>query len=1110
MNHDTLLSYELNGKKVSAQEFVDTACNPHYSVVIKACAGSGKTWLLVSRMLRLLLVGVSPSALLAITFTRKAAQEMQTRLMELLKDCALLPEEKVIQLLLERGVEQSNVRQQLLIARTLYERVLSSFIPLSIDTFHSWFIRLIQIAPLSSLVPHGYGLLEESATLLEEAYHLFIQSLNEDKNVKIKSAMIVLYEQVGDVKKLLNSFIAKRAEWWASGCNQEKEPMPLVWLKEMGGIDMQIDARFSLWEDENFKRDLYEMASVFGKGTNTQIEYANQIEKGITLGASIDNFEKIKSCFFTSQGETRKYNPTKGSIKKSIDAKWGEVGVDIFETQIEKIVLKLSSLEKRSEELNVYAINQAMFIAGEFYLTIYQNIKSQQRVFDFTDLEWYAFRLLSHPHYASYLHTRLDTRYQHILFDEFQDTNPMQWHIVEGWLSAYGSEAERPRVFIVGDPKQSIYRFRRADSRLFSYACDLLAEQGAFVLETNQTRRNAKSIVKAVNQGMQRNSRFAHQCTYSDQDGAVWCLPLIESKKLEKEKNELTFRHPLFTPEVEEEDVRRYEEGVLVAKAIRLALSQLKGKLEKNRTPRWSDVMLLVKRRTHLSAYEMALRQAGVPYVSDRRGGLLESLEVLDLIALLTVLMSPVNDVACAHVLRSPLFGFTDEDLIALNQCEEKTWWEKLNVFAREIENHKMLRAFKLLSQWREIATYLPVHDLLDKILYEGEFVERYVAAVPNNLRIQMVANIEAFIELSLSLEAGRYPSVQKFIDALKELQKGKQQDAPDEALVDVDVDAVQILTVHAAKGLEAAVVIVLDSNSFKPPDESYDILCSWPVGESIPQHFSVYGKKSQRGCARDKFFLEEEKLKEEENWNLLYVALTRAKNILILSGVADNKKENGIGEDSWYGRMYQKEYEMSLSDLNSLMITKEGSYRSEEHVQLSAFFPLDLSLTLNEPEEVEPLLVIEEGIVLHALLERITVLPVWPITVPEPDLVKDWLTCSYELAKWACSQVKIILSQEGLRCFFDYQLYDVAHNEMEIIEGELLHRLDRVVVFEKEVWIIDYKRQFLKSEQDAYQSQLARYRNALEKVFMNKVIRTALILFSGELIKIGEENDVF
>jgi ATP-dependent helicase/nuclease subunit A len=485
-------------------------------------------------------------------------------------------------------------------------------------------------------------------------------------------------------------------------------------------------------------------------------------------------------------------------------------------------------------------------------------------------------------------------------------------------------------------------------------------------------------------------------------------------------------------------------------------------------------------------------------------------LEILDLIALLTVLMSPVNDVACVHVLRSPLFGFTDEDLIALNQCEEKTWWEKLSVFAREVENQKMLRAFTLLNQWREIAMYLPVHDLLDKILYEGEFVECYVAAAPNNLRMQMVGNIEAFIELSLSLEAGRYPSVPKFIDALKELKKGKEQDAPDEALVDVNVDAVQILTVHAAKGLEAAVVIVLDSNSFKPPDESYDILCAWPVGKSIPQHFSVYGKKSQRGCVRDKLFLEEEKLKEEENWNLLYVAFTRAKHVLILSGVADNKKENGINEDSWYGRMYQKEYELSLLDLDSLITTKENFYPSEECVQLSAFSPLDLSLTFNQQEEVEHSSVIEEGVVLHALLERITVLPVWPIIVPEPDLVKNWLTCSYELAQWACSQVKIILSEESLRCFFDYQLYDVAHNEMDIIEGELLHRLDRVVVFEKEVWILDYKRQFLESEEGAYQAQLARYRNALEKVFINKVIRTALILFSGELVEIKKSNDTF
>ncbi len=842
-------AYEINGAAADPAGFTAAACDPQHSVVVEACAGSGKTWLLVARMLRLLLAGAEPAELLAITFTRKAAQEMRERLVQLLQELALADQQAAAVLLTERGIRPQELAAVLPLARRLYDKVLSSPQSLAMDTFHSWFGRLIQLAPLASGVPHGFSLVEATGELQREAYGQLMQSLKDPDNAPLKEALLYLYREVGDfnAQKMMNPFLDKRAEWWASNEN-EFDGQPLDWLRDMCGLDAERDARLGLWDDSGLRSRIGMLARILGEGSAANQGNAVKMEQALTDGASLENFDKLCGGFFTGTGGPRSHNTKTKALTASIAKYIGPDSATAFEDECTALGDMLKLLERRSSEKFVVGINEALFTVGAAYLECYQALKSDQRVFDFADLEWQAYRLLSNEEYAAYLHSRLDARYKHILLDEFQDTNPLQWSIVQAWLDAYGDDAARPSVFIVGDPKQSIYRFRRAEPRVFTSARAMLASRGAYVLRTNQTRRNARAVVEVLNRSMQDNPIYAPQTTASSVEGDVWRLPLITEVSVDGGDEEgegssarFPLRNPLTTPLEEAEDARRLDEGRQVAKALLQARQGMAGA----HFP-WSEVMLLVRRRTHLSAYERALREAGIPFVSSRRGGLLEALEVADLIALLTFLITPGDNRALAHVLKSPIIDAADADLIALAQRNEANWWKRLQASVdegaqegtQEGTNAVLQRAVGLLRAWMQAAHDLPVHDLLDRILHQGNLPARYAQHASPADRSQVIGNISAFTELALNMDAGRYPSLPKFIAALGAFQQGGEADAPDESTVDSAADAVRILTIHSAKGLEASVVVMLDANNSDAAKDQVGILCQWPL--EAGEHCSI------------------------------------------------------------------------------------------------------------------------------------------------------------------------------------------------------------------------------------------------------------------------------
>jgi ATP-dependent helicase/nuclease subunit A len=519
--------------------------------------------------------------------------------------------------------------------------------------------------------------------------------------------------------------------------------------------------------------------------------------------------------------------------------------------------------------------------------------------------------------------------------------------------------------------------------------------------------------------------------------------------------------------------------------------------------------MVLVRSRTHLAIYEEALRARHIPFVSSRRGGLLDTLEAEDVQALLMFLITPFADLALAQVLRTPIFACSDTDLMSLISADKTSWWQRLQHL--ETPSSALQRAVGLLQSWLAIADKLPVHDLLDRIYFEGEVLARYSAVLPLEMRAKVAANLHAFMEIALSVDAGRYPSLPRFLQELREM-RDSSDDAPDEGKLGTAGNAVRIYTVHESKGLEAPIVWLLDANAAKNNKDGNDVLLDWPTHEERSLHFSLYADQASRGKKRAPLFEQEAVQQAREEMNLLYVAMTRAQQALIVSGSGKGEsKEEKKKAPSWYDRIaaavipaeagIQMIEQASRSETNPLCCPLRGDIESLDSglrrndggskIELPAILPTGKRAARNSAQQ-------QRGIWLHALLQHLT-----EGVTDEAELQQRLNITSIEIESlW--QQAQHLRTLPNLARFFDAQQYQHATNEMPYInaKGEL-KRIDRLVEFDNEVWVLDYK---LGDSEDAarYRAQMLEYRGAMQSVYAGKPVRCALIFADGVLREIS------
>ncbi len=881
------------------------AIDPRHNAVVHAAAGTGKTWLLVSRIIRLLLLGVKPSAILAITFTRKASAEMRLRVGQRLLAMCAATDTELGSLLTAIGVAPDETT--LARARRLYEELLVSPHELRATTFHAFCQELLSRFAFEAGVPPAFDVVEQTSDIETAAWRALDRDL-AGRDDELTIAMERLLHSTGGLdgtRRALREFLTHRSDWWAYTEN-EAEPIDYAARRLQGAlqIDPQKDPMDGFARDPEVRALVQALVTGLGRDTPASLNAMHAcLQSAAATDSNADFYRLIRQALYTKEGEPRAFRIPNALAKL--------LGSATAEALIQQRHALLDCFEQTTEHCQRHATWQRTHdwtIVGTRLLDHFQDEKRAEGTLDFADLEWFAYRLLNQSRHAEWVQYKLDQRIDHLLVDEFQDTNPTQWRLLLPLLQemAAGSSERERSVFLVGDEKQSIYRFRRADPELFTLARDWLAEHtGANVYDQHISWRSSPAVVRFVNLLFDAGATDApvespdhalknfrtHETHRRELWGHAELLPLVMREAAATTAVE--FRNPLEQPRVVEEDQRRRREGDMIAEKIRSLIGRPIYRDGDVRRIGYADIMILLRRRTHAQSYEAALRHAGIPYVGAGRGTFLQCLEVRDIVSLLCLLISPWETVALATVLRSPIFAATDDDLLALADLDTTaTWHDRLMAHYRESESVAALaRAARLLSAWRQMADRVPVHDLLDRIYFEANVPERYQSAAPPHLRLRVAANLTRLLDLALEADGGRFPSLARFLSRLEALTEDDNESL--DAGTEEVGDQVRMLTIHAAKGLESPVVFLVDAaRDTGNPERGVDALIEWPIDQPRPNNFLLLAKKNDADSYTREILERRSKAAFQEESNLLYVALTRSQQLLFISGCETGRRK--------------------------------------------------------------------------------------------------------------------------------------------------------------------------------------------------------------------------
>lgn len=851
------------------------AADPQASTWLEANAGSGKTRVLTDRVARLLLGGVNPQSILCLTYTKAAASEMQNRLFDRLGEWAMLGSDKLREKLEELGAEGPFDDIRLRSARTLFAQAIETPGGLKIQTIHSFCAGILRRFPLEAGVTPQFTEMEDRAAELLQAE--VVDDLADGPEQEAVATVASLSGE-NDLSKITRGIVNNRTAFFPPSTEAEVyarigtptgDPEPHVLSLVFDGSERAVLAHLPQALD-----------------TSKAAEKIREALARLPLTPDMASFDILSDLFLLAD----RSRLSKASTTKPIRENLGPLFADL-EALCDRLAQGNDLLRAADLARKQWAVTRFAAV----FLPEYERRKQMRGWLDYDDLITRTQMLLNNPSVAAWVLYKLDGGIDHVLVDEAQDTSPSQWDVIRNLVgeitSGQGARSDADRtIFVVGDKKQSIYSFQGADPREFdrmqAHFRDHLAGGGHALAERSLSHsfRTSSAILRMVDTCFagKDDAGFPvgvrHNAFFGDMPGRV---DLWEPVQTEKEDEDRQWYDPL--DRVSPEHANRVLANRIASEILRMWRS---GTMLPTRngprpvTP--GDFLILVRRRSGIFPEIIrACKAAGLPIAGADRLKVGAEVAVKDLAALLSFLATPEDDLSLATVLRSPLFGWSEQRLFDLAHRRGKTFlWTAMRDRGAEYPETMTVLA-DLLGQ----TDFLRPYDLIERILTRHDGRKRLVARLGH----EAVDGINALLGQALAYERSDTPSLTGFLVWMQ------TDDLEIKRQIDAGSDMIRVMTVHGAKGLEAPIVILPDTGVRKgggpknPLVKSTDGGVLWRMSKAdAPQIL--------RAALED-----EADVSDRESQRLLYVAMTRAEQWLIIAAAGDVGKEE---KPTWYTQM--------------------------------------------------------------------------------------------------------------------------------------------------------------------------------------------------------------
>ncbi len=1118
--------YQLEGAQASASD-------PLVHASLSASAGTGKTHVLTSRVLRLLLRGTSPSSILCLTFTKAGAAEMANRLGERLAHWVRLPDAE-LSLELKHLCEDFSppMRDR---ARRLFAQVLDA--PgggLRIQTIHSFAQTLLASFPAEAEISPGLKPVEGRAEdeLARRTLAAMLETAESGGNRQLIDDVSALSLRLGELvaeRYLMDCARAHEAmEALGDPASIQARLMALVGIAS-GDPDAELQLRLS---DAGIDIALIEQLAAANLAWSTST--GDKIVANLTAFLAADP-EARRNLLTTVGGGL----VTKEGVPCKATAKQIALEPD-YEALVAEFAAWLAEIRTIVAASNLAKTQAAGLRAGQAFAKAYVLAKRTQGVADFNDLIAWTRRLLDQPGMGEWVRYKLDQRTDHVLVDEAQDTNADQWAIVDALAGEFFSgnpEAEQRwrTLFMVGDYKQAIYSFQGTDPKEFeAFRANISARAEALVEAAVETDSEAREFRQ-----LSIDASFRSSPPVLEVVDAVIDVVGFDKMGLGEPPNPHRPHHANRAGRVElwtafdyaadtdadegeeawiDEPARHYADAL--ARQVRRWLAEAPVMATTGRPLNPGDILILVRSRTELASLIVArLYAQRVPVAGIDRLHLHKPLAVKDLLSAITFAVQPLDDLNLAALLVSPLIGWTQEQLYELAFDRSGRLWTNLAT-EREQRPH-WIEAHAILAGWLAMADYVTPARFLETIL-SGPVGGR--SKLLRRLGEAARDPIEELVATALAFEREEVASLDRFLAwfGQGEVEVKRDPAAPS--------NAVRVMTVHGAKGLEAPLVILADATHDPDKVGGTSPVLEVPV-PGIGKIPVIRPRKDECApifralidFARDSG--------REEHWRLAYVGLTRAAERLVIAGV---KPKRDVPQLSWHAAAGQAMQAIGAASVEidgwgpGLVWEGSGTAQSRASARKAELQPIAIPDYLRQlapiearpPRPLAPSQIVEDsdaapppspemreaarrGSLLHSLFERL------PGVDPSDRvaLALKWLQragvegkSAEEIASSACS----VIADPAYAELFSTEALAEAPIAAALPDGRVIAgTVDRLCIGKERVRVIDFKtgRNIPSGIADvprAHRRQMEAYAEALRVIFPGRTVEASLLYTAG------------